>query len=217
MSTIAALGFAILTLAAIDTMVKVGALEAERQAREDELGKASAKVFGEALVSTEDIEARLNEVDGQDITSLIADRGAIEVLAAFVKASKPTGPKPPPAPPAPAPLEGGEAPVEGGDGAAPGAEGPVAAAPLPAVEMTAGIVWDDDFQLSQIEIRPRAIVIRASATRLSAQDRLKSKVMTAMSCVTGFQPARGRDENQRKVFDPTFDHDCYYKPMESDS
>ena len=217
MSTIAALGFAILALAAVDTMVKVGALESERLAREEELGSASAKVFGEALISTEDIEARLNEVDGADITSLIAERGAVDVLAAFVKATKPSGVKPAPVPPAPAPLEGGDAPLEAGVDGTPG-EGPVPiAAPLPAVDMNAGITWDDDFQLSQIEIRPRAIVIRASATRSSAQDRLKTKVMGSMSCVTGFQAARVRDENQRKVFDPTFDHDCYYKPMESAS
>jgi len=83
--------------------------------------------------------------------------------------------------------------------------------------MNAGITWDDDFQLSQIEIRPRAIVLRASATRSSAQDRLKTRLMQAMPCITGFPIARVREENQRKVFDPTLEHDCYYKPMEGDS
>lgn len=210
MSTIAALGFAILALAAVDTMVKVSALESEREAREAELGKASARVFGEALVATAAIEARLNEVDGEDITSQIANRGAVEVLGAFIKATVPAGPKPAPAPAPAAPL------VEG-EGEAVEAPPPLVAAPLPAVDMNAGITWDDDFQLSQIEIRPRAIVLRASATRSSAQDRLKTRLMQAMPCITGFPIARVREENQRKVFDPTLEHDCYYKPMEGDS
>lgn len=218
MSTIAALGFVILALAAVDTMVKISALESERVAREEELGKASAKVFGEALTSTPSIEARLNEVDGADITSQIANRGAVEVLAAFIKATVPAGPKPPPVPVAPAPLvgegegEGVEAPVEGELAAA-----PAAAAPLPAVDMAAGITWDDDFQISQIEIRPRAIVLRAAATRLSAQDRLKARLSQVMPCITSFPLARVREENGRKVFDPTLDHDCYYKSMEGES
>jgi type IV pilus assembly protein PilM len=216
MSTIAALGFVILALAAVDTMVKVGALESEREARETELGVASDKVFGEALTSTASIEERLNEVDGADITSQIANRGAVEVLAAFIKATVPAGPRPA-APAAPAPLVGegeGEAPVEGE--AAP-ASAPVVAAPLPAVDMSAGIAWDDEFELSQIEIRPRQILLRFAATRISAQDRLRSRLLQSMPCVTGFPIARAREENQRKVFDPTLDHDCYYKPMEGES
>lgn len=213
MSTIAALGFAILALAAVDTMVKISALESELAAREDELGKASEKVFGEALVSRAKIEERLNEVDGEDITAQIADRGAVEVLAAFIKATVPAGPKPAAAPAAPTPLvvEGEGEPIEGAP------PPPAVAAPLPAVDMSAGISWDDDFEISQLEIRPRAIVVRASATRSSAQDRLETRLRTAMRCLTGFQKARVRDENQRKVFDPTIDHDCYYKDLEGES
>ncbi len=220
MSTIAALGFVILALAAVDTMVKVGALESERVARETELGKASDKVFGEALTSTASIEERLNEVDGADITSQIANRGAVEVLAAFIKATVPAGPKPA-APATPAPLMGegegggeGETPVEGEGAAAPA---PVVAAPLPAVDMSAGIAWDDEFELSQIEIRPRQIMLRFSATRISAQDRLRARLLQSMPCITGFPIARAREENQRKVFDPTLEHDCYYKPLEGES
>ncbi len=214
MSTIAALGFAILVLAAIDTMVKVSAMESERLAREEELGEASNKVFGEPLTSVETIEARLNEVETQDITSLIADRGAIEVLAAFTKASVPTGPKPPPVAP-PAPLE----PSEGGEGGESPAPAPEAApaAPLPPVDLNAGIAWDDDFQVSSIEIRPRAIQFRASATRQTAQDRLKTRLMSMLPCVVSFQLARMREENDRKVFDPTLEHDCYFKPLEAES
>jgi general secretion pathway protein L len=213
MSTIAALGVTILALAAVDTWVKIDALESERRAREAELGEASAKVFGESLTSTADIEARLNEVDGEDITSMIASRGALEVLAAFVKATTPSGPKPPPVV-APAPVEGGEG--EGDGMLAPPVEA-APAAPLPAVDPNAGISWDDDFQLASIEIRPRAIVFRGAATRSSAQDRLKTRLLGTVPCITGFPIARVRDENNRKVFDPTLEHDCYFKPLEAES
>ncbi len=210
MATVGALGFVILALAAIDTLVKVSSLESERKAREAELGVASAKVFGEALINVNDIEARLGEVDGEDITSLIANRGAVEVLGAFVKATVPAGPKPPPAPAAP--------PVEGGGEEAPAAPAePIAAVPLPAVDLNAGIAWDDDLQLANIEIRPRAIQFKASATRPTTQDRLKTRLMSAMPCVTSFPNARLRDENDRKVFDPTLEHDCYFKPLEAES
>lgn len=218
MSTIGALGLAILALAAIDTVVKISAMESERAAREEELGAASAKVFGEAMITSEDIEARLNEVEGDDITSLIATRGAVDVLGAFVKATTPTGPKPPPAPVmAPAPTEeSGDG--SGGDGSSPiDPAAPPAPTVLPAVDPAAGIVWDDELQIASIEIRQKAITFRASATRTSAQDRLKAKLMSTVPCITGFPNARARDENNKKVFDPTLEHDCYYKSMEAES
>ena len=214
MSTIGALGFAILALGAIDTVVKIGAMESERAAREAELGLASEKVFGEALVSLEEIEGRLNEVDGEDITRFIADRGAVEVLAGFVKATVPAGPKPPPVPevvPLMAPdSEGGEGPVAPAEPAAP-------APPLPAVDLAAGIAWDDDLQITMLEIRPLAIQFRATATRPTAQDRFKTRLMQSLPCITSFPIARMREENERRVFEPTLEHDCYFKPLEAES
>ena len=217
MSTIGALGLAILALAAIDTVIKIGVMEKERVAREDELAAASSKVFGEAMTTSAAIEERLGEVEGSDITSLIATRGAVEVLGAFVKATIPQGPKPVVAPVlAPAPVEGGEG--EGGEGplADPGAIATPAPV-LPPVDPTAGVVWDDELQLASIEIRQKAITFRASATRVSAQDRLKARLMATVPCITGFPVARTRDENNKKVFDPTLEHDCFYKPLEAES
>lgn len=216
MSTIGALGLAILALAAIDTVIKIGVMESERVAREDELAVASSKVFGDAMITSADIEARLGEVEGDDITSLIATRGALDVLGAFVKATVPQGPKPPPVPLAPAPLDtggdsdGGEAPA---DPAAPVAPAPT----LPPVDTGAGVVWDDELQLASIEIRQKVITFRASATRLSAQDRLKTKLMATIPCITGFPIAKARDENNKKVFDPSLEHDCYFKSLEAES
>lgn len=213
MSTVAALGVAILVFGALDTFVRKSALEAERDAYEAELAESSARVFGEAVTSSDEIDARLSEVDGRDISKLIPQRGALDVLAQFVKAATPAGPKPP-AVPAPAPAE------EGGDGG--GGEGsdgaaPVAPAPLPSVDPTAGIVWDDEFLLTMIEIRPRAIQMRATATRSSAQERLKSRLMQALPCILPFQSAKVRDEGDRKVFDPQIEHDCYNQSMEAES
>ncbi|MFY0542254.1 hypothetical protein [Nannocystis pusilla] len=63
--------------------------------------------------------------------------------------------------------------------------------------------------LSLIEIRPRAIQFRASATRSSAQERFKNKLLQTLPCVIPFQVAKVRDEGTKKVFDPNIEHDCY--------
>jgi type IV pilus assembly protein PilM len=212
MSTVAALGVAILAFGVLDTVVRMSALTAERDAYEAELAESSARVFGEATTSSEDIQARLSEVDGRDISKLIPQRGALDVLAAFVKAATPTGAKPAPLV-APTPVEGGEG---GGEG---GSESTPAPAPtvLPSVDPSAGVVWDDDLIMTMIEIRPRAIQMRATATRSSAQERLKNKLMVALPCILPFQPAKVRDEGERKVFDPQIEHDCYNQSMEAES
>lgn len=207
MSTVAALGFAILAFGVVDTVVGSSALEAERAAYEAELGEASHKVFGEALTSKAEIEARLSAVDGRDITKLIPQRGALDVLAAFVKAATPSGPKPPPAP---LPVEGES---EEGSDAVPAPAAPVQ---LPSVDLSAGVVWDDEFVLSLIEIRNRAIQFRASAMRSSTQERFKIKLLQALPCVVPFSLTRVRDEGQKKVFDPTIEHDCFTQ-TEADS
>lgn len=213
MSTIGALGLAILALSAIDTYIKIGVMESERLAREDELAAASQKVFGEAMTSSAAIEARLGEVEGDDITSLIANRGAVDVLGAFVKATVPTGPKPAPVP-VQAPVDPS---VEGGGDAPAEPLAPAPAAPLPAVDPAGGVTWDDELQLASIEIRQKVITFRASATRTSAQDRLKARLMATVPCITGFPSARARDENNKKVFDPSLEHDCFFKSLEADS
>ncbi|HEY8375747.1 MAG TPA: pilus assembly protein PilM [Nannocystis sp.] len=206
-STVAALGFAILAFGVVDTVVGKSALEAERAAYEAELAEASHKVFGEALTSKSEIEERLSAVEGRDITKLIPQRGALDVLSAFVKAATPSGPKPPPVPP---PSESDD--NEGSD--APPA--PATPTSLPSVDPSAGIQWDDEFVLSLIEIRPRAIQFRASATRSSAQERFRSKLLQGLDCVVPFSLTKVRDEGQKKVFDPTIDHDCYMQ-KEGDS
>ncbi len=209
MATVATIGFSVLVLAAIDTRVKVSALESERLARTQELSEASVKVFDEPLTDVESIRARLDEVDGEDITNVIPHRGAVEVFGAFVKATTPIGPKP--APVVEAPVSEGD---EDSDVASPE---PVVAAPLPSVELSAGITWDDELWLSNIEIRPKALQFRASATRSSAQDRLKARLMSQVPCMRSFPIARMRDENQRKVFDPTIEHECYFASLEAET
>jgi hypothetical protein len=211
-STVAALGFAILAFGVVDTVVGQSALEAERAAYELELAESSQKVFGEELTSKSDIEDRLGAVDGRDITKLIPQRGALDVLAAFVKAATPNGAKPPPVPlPAPAEGEGGS------DAEGAGAAAPAAPAQLPSVDPSGGLVWDDEFVLSLIEIRNRAIQFRATATRSSAQERFKNKLVQALPCVVPFQVVKVRDEGTKKVFDPTIEHDCYNLVGEADS
>jgi hypothetical protein len=38
-----------------------------------------------------------------------------------------------------------------------------------------------------------------------------------MPCITSFLLARLREENDRRVFEPTLEHDCYFKPLEAES
>ncbi|MCA9714132.1 MAG: pilus assembly protein PilM [Myxococcales bacterium] len=92
--TVAAMGLAIIAFGALDTMARLSALDAQEQAYRAELGDATESVFGEKLYDETAIQARLSAVGGQDLTSFVAKRGAVEILATIVKASTPEGPKP---------------------------------------------------------------------------------------------------------------------------
>ncbi|HRI10024.1 MAG TPA: hypothetical protein PKW35_19515, partial [Nannocystaceae bacterium] len=97
-------------------------------------------------------------------------------------------------------------------GASPGGSASAAAAPQDA---NAGLSWDDDLTLVTVEIRPRKIELTASATRLSAQARLKRRLQS-LTCITNIQEGRARDENDRKVFEMSIEHDCLYQPLEEE-
>ena len=90
-STLAALGIAILAFAGVDTMVRIKAAERERGAYTAELEHETQQVFGEPLTSAAAVEAKLAEVEGSSVTSLIPERGALEVLELLTKAATPTG------------------------------------------------------------------------------------------------------------------------------
>ena len=94
MPAIAAMGLAILAFGALDTMARLNALNAQEEAYRQELGDATKGVFGESIYREKEIQTLLTDVAGEDLTSYVAKRGAVEVLAAIVKAATPEGPKP---------------------------------------------------------------------------------------------------------------------------
>lgn len=113
MPAIAGMALAILAVGALDTIARLSALEAREAAYRAELAEATERVFGEPLASEAEIVERLNEVQGEDLTSLVSARGAVDVLAAVVRAATPEGPRPLPP----------EEAMPGGPGAMPGAPG----------------------------------------------------------------------------------------------
>jgi len=234
---VATIGLAILAAGSLDTIARLGALEAEQQAYSDELTTLSEKVFEEALTTEEEIKARLDGAKGQDLTKLVAERGAVEVLEAIAKASVPTGPKPAAdgsivMPGAPVAADGTFAgPRDAAGGPLDAAGGPITAtdpatgtAILPEediiagpVDADAGIVWEDELFFQNIEIRENKIKIKAAANRTTAKDRLKRK-LSAITCINDvLDGGRVLDQNDRKVFEIEIDHDCYTRPLEVES
>ncbi len=242
MSTIAAIGLGLMAFGSLDTVARIRAYEAEEAAYAAELGDLTKAVFGEEVLDAAEIEGRLGAVGGRDLTKLVASRSAIDVLNAIVKVVTPKGPRPATPPPNSGQGEGDEggASGEGEDALADGSvasplSGPIAAAPAAAPgaaapgaspggsasaaaapqDANAGLSWDDDLTLVTVEIRPRKIELTASATRLSAQARLKRRLQS-LTCITNIQEGRARDENDRKVFEMSIEHDCLYQPLEEE-
>jgi type IV pilus assembly protein PilM len=88
--TLASLGIAVVAFAAIDTIVKVKAMETQRDRYVSELESASLTVFGEELSTLADVEERLAAVEGADLTAQLPDRGAFEVLEMVTRAAAPS-------------------------------------------------------------------------------------------------------------------------------
>lgn len=243
LSSLAMIGLAILAFGALDTLAKSKAYELEEAAYHDELATVTKGVFDEEITDVAEIEARLGEVEGNDVTSMIAQRSALDVMLALTKAATPKGPKP--AAPPPGAGEGDGDSSEGGDeeavarmmaggplgGSAPlstqrtddGREstGPTASASSstsssPTTPADGGITWEDDVTFLSLEVRLKKIELTVSATKLSSSSRLKKSLRT-IPCITQIEEGRPRDDNDRKVFEMTIDHDCLYQPLEEDA
>ncbi|MEE9386278.1 MAG: pilus assembly protein PilM [Nannocystaceae bacterium] len=220
MGAVAAIGIAITAFAAVDTIVKLKGLEAEQANYEAELEQASTRVFGEPVYTASAAEERLKAVEGTDLISTLPPRGALDVLAMIGKVAQPVGP-PSDAPvqsPVPSASSASSA-LSGGFAGAPGeapfgarkVSGVVGAAgvlELAPVAADAGIVADDELIISRIDIRELVVEMQLSATRATAQDRLKLK-LTDLDCVTEVLPGKIRDQNSRKVFPIKVDHRCF--------
>lgn len=237
MSSLIAIGVAVMAFGALDTIAQVKALEAERAAYEDELGAVTLETFGEELGPSK-IEARLAEVEGQDLTSLVPEKGALEVLAKVVEAATPSdlGSAPLPGsegampidpatgqpmtpPPLPPGITGTD-PVTGqpiGPGAvplAPGADPSGATAEGEEkkegpIDPSRGIVVSDQLTFGTVDIRERKVEIKLDSNASSAQDRLKSR-LAKIDCISNIEPGKVRSAGDRKSFDMSMDNNCYY-------
>ncbi|TPV93375.1 MAG: hypothetical protein B7733_20735 [Myxococcales bacterium FL481] len=218
--TVATLGIAITAFAAVDTIVELNALEQERDRHEAELVAATESVFGDPLHSAAEVEARLSSVEGADLTSMLPDRGALDVLAMISKAATPKT-LPVTEPLALDPNLGGPGAPPKNDGSPVyGPAGQITASPavidLAPVAPDAGIVADDDLVIAQIDIRELVIDLQLSATRATAQDRLKLKLTSELPCISEVMPGKIRDQRERKMFTMKLDHLCFRADKEEE-
>lgn len=222
---LALIGVAVLAFASIDTIVKIRALETELSRHEDELASVTKAHFGEALLSSVEIEAALAEVEGTDLTRVLPERGAFEVLQMITSAASPTDAKKEAAPAAaPVDPETGQPAAEpyfspdkakkpdgeeeGDTDGDEGAKADDTGAPLSPVALEKGIVSDDDLRVAALDIRERKIEIKVSATRAAAQDRLALK-LDELGCISNITKGKITDRNDRKSFEMSMDHECY--------
>lgn len=221
MVSLVSIGVAVMAFAALDTIARVRAAETELAAYQEELAEATDKAFGTELEPSE-VSEYLQGAEGQDLTSLVPERGALETLAMIVKAATPSdlGSAPPPgaappdglAPPGADPLNPGAIGAPGVDAPAEGEEAaPAKVGPIPA---DAGIVMVDDLTISLVEIRERKIEIKASANQGSAQDRFASK-LTGVGCISNVSKGKVRGD-ARKSFQMSMDSRCFYKAPAAD-
>jgi len=227
MSSLIAIGVAVMAFGALDTIAQVKALEAEQVAYEDELAEATLATFGEPLDANK-IDAKLAEVEGQDLTSLVPEKGALDVLAMLVEAATPSdlGQAPPPGAAGPEaaagvdpetgePIEGEDGGgVDGGDGegAPPEAEKKKV---VEIVDLSRGVVMSDELTFGMVDIRERKLELKVEANTPTAQDRLNAK-LKLNACITNIQNGKVRGED-RKTFDMIMDNGCYFAVPEEEA
>lgn len=223
MSSLIAIGVAVMAFGALDTIAQVKALEAEQAAYDDELAAATLATFGESLAANK-IEAKLAEVEGQDLTSLVPEKGALDVLAMLAEAATPSdlGQAPPPGAAEPGVMgvdpETGE-PIEPGEdeGGADGGEPPAAVEgaegaekkKVEIIDPSRGIVMSDELTLGSVDIRERKIELKVEANTSTAQDRLNRK-LRQNTCITNITNGKVRGDSTRKSFDMMMDNGCYF-------
>lgn len=221
-----AIGVAVMAFGALDTIARVKAADAQLLAYEDELATATEAAFGTA-VPVDEVAGMLDGAEGEDLTSVLPERGALETLAMIVDASTPSdiADKPPPVPlpppgtdPSLLPMPGGLGPdgqqvLLGPDGLPvdPALAEPKPIGPIPA---DAGIVLVDDLTLSLVDIRKLKVEIKAGANTSSAQDRLAAK-LTGLGCISNVSKGKVRGE-ARKTFQMEMDNQCFFKKAAQD-
>jgi type IV pilus assembly protein PilM len=225
MSSLIAIGVAVMAFGALDTIAQVKALEVEQAAYEDELAEATIATFGEALEANK-IDAKLAEVEGQDLTSLVPEKGALDVLAMLVEAATPSdlGQAPPPGavpegaegvdPETGEPLEGADDGGADGGGGEATPEGAEKKKVVEIIDLARGVVMSDELTFGTVDIRERKIELKVEANNGTVQDRLNVK-LKLNTCITNITNGKVRGE-ERKTFDMIMDNGCYYAVPEDE-
>jgi hypothetical protein len=199
------LGVAMLAFAGVETVISVKALEKERTAYEDELAAITTELFGEELLTQEDVELALMSVEGAQRAKVVPERGALEVLAMLSRTVKPSeGPKSP-TPEADKPALIPVVPADGQPGVMPAPPEAAALAPVPP---DAGIVFDDDLIVTYADVRELKMKLIVTAARATAQDRLALK-LEDIACVSSVSKGKIRDVNDVSQFEMNVNHNCF--------
>lgn len=208
MGTLAGIGMSILGFGALDTIVQKDAIEARRKVYEAELEAMTRDAFGTPMTSVKEIQEKLDAVKGDDLSALVPERGALEVLAMITESATPhdAGQQPAALPTEPAVDEDGN-PTTPPPGVGDSAVAP-AGGLAPVGDPSKGIYADDDLFFMVVEIRERKLDLKVSALRSSAQDRLAMKLQEK-GCLQNVQKGKVRDQNDRKVFEMNVDNTCY--------
>ena len=219
MSSLIAIGVAVLAFGALDSISQVRAAEAQLAAYQDELDQETLKTFGQKL-GPKEVEKTLKKAEGADLTELIPDRGALEVLAMITKSATPSdlGSAPPPAitggPGATAPGGGIDPPgstsaSSGSDGDKKDEDAAATPAPIGPISADAGVVMADGLAFSGVQIREKRLELKVVANIASAQDRL-ARELTKLGCIDKIVKGRVRGDAQ-KTFEMQMDSTCYEK------
>ncbi|HET6582443.1 MAG TPA: hypothetical protein VFG69_03325, partial [Nannocystaceae bacterium] len=213
--SLVAIGISVLAFGALDTIARVKALEAERIAYEGELAETTKKVFGTEVAAAA-VDAKLDAAESQDLTSLIPQRGALEVLGMLASAATPSDLGKVPMPGAlPPEAEGADDGDDEGGTPSPVVEGTPPEAPkaplAETIDPSRGVVVSDEMVFQTVDIRERKVELKIEATRASAQDRLFAKLKD-LGCLANIERGKSRGED-RKIFEMSMDNNCYtYTP-----
>lgn len=208
MPSLLAIGVAVMAFGALDTIAKIHAADAELIAYQGQLEDASRAAFGEALEPAA-VDAKLALAEGPDLTSLIPERSALDVLAIVTKIATPSDldeanrKAAEDAVAASLPFAGRGAPDED----TPSEDS--AETLSVSVDPKAGIVAADELTISEVHVYDKKLEIHASANASSAQDRFAAK-LKQQDCIN--QVLKGKVKgNERRSFEMSIEHSCYRK------
>lgn len=205
MSSLVAIGIAVVAFGSLDTIARLRAADTELVGYQEQLSKATEDAFGESL-TPQQLNARLAEIKGEGVSSLLPAAGALDVLAlltdavipvdleqveaqkAAEEAAKVLGPDGKPV-----------VPVDDANGAKKRG--------APSSPDAVGLMVADGLTFSAIDITPYKVELHAAANASSSMDRLVAKLQ-AVGCFSNIIKGKIKGST-RRTFQVTLDNQCY--------